>query len=26
MRFVHGADFAARRVTRGLLGQVRKSA
>ncbi|MBE1563882.1 NAD(P)-binding domain-containing protein [Nonomuraea africana] len=25
MRFVYGSDFAARRVTRGLLGQVRKS-
>ncbi|MFE3454159.1 NAD(P)-binding domain-containing protein [Nonomuraea sp. NPDC059194] len=26
MRFVHGCDFAARRVTRGLVNQVRKSA
>ncbi|MEU7899842.1 NAD(P)-binding domain-containing protein [Nonomuraea sp. NPDC049152] len=26
MRFVHGCDFAARRVTRGLVSQVRKSA
>ncbi len=25
MRFVHGCDFAARRVTRGLVGQVRKA-